>query len=51
MSGPKNGHNVNNINQPNLLKCKRLKQPMNKTKVFSNLHDLHADIMFLQDTC
>lgn len=50
MSAPKNDHNVNNIINPTSWNARALNKPSERAKVFAHLRDLHADILFLQET-
>lgn len=50
MSGPKNDHNVNNIINLTSWNVRGLNNPSKRAKIFAHLRDLHADILFLQES-
>ena len=50
MSGPTNDHMMNNIINLTSWNVRGLNNPSKSAKIFSHLLDLHADILFLQET-
>jgi len=50
MSGSKNDYMVNNIINITSWNVRGLNNPSKRAKIFCHLRDLHADILFLQET-